>query len=51
MTIFKFSDCWSMGVLLCLLLSGRLPFAGSIQTIYKRIGVADYSVSILKLNR
>jgi serine/threonine protein kinase len=38
------ADCWSMGVLLCLLLSGRLPFTGSIKSIYERTIVADYSL-------
>jgi serine/threonine protein kinase len=45
-TIQFYSDCWSMGVLLCLLLGGRLPFTGPTKTVYERIVVADYSLEM-----
>lgn len=39
------ADLWSLGVLLCVLLSGRLPFAGPKSQLFDRIRVADFSVS------
>ncbi|KAI6205715.1 hypothetical protein M3Y94_00823800 [Aphelenchoides besseyi] len=37
-------DLWSAGILLCILLTGRPPFNGPIEQLYKRIEIADFSL-------
>ncbi|VDO02632.1 unnamed protein product [Rodentolepis nana] len=37
-------DAWSCGVLLCVLLSGTLPFYGTRETLYTQILNGQYRV-------